>query len=210
MASRNHRRWRKAVLRGSRQRHAAHLRARVRRRLPQLGAADAVLLALLPLHRVQRARLSALGRAGGSGEVLAGARARRHPRRARSPARHRQGACLRPVDGRLRDAAFRHVLRRARAVARGRPAAATAPSPPSASSSARRPTPLPTRSRSDGMAKVAKRYSLGPTRVQFQNKDPRGWAEFAAQLAEHSTRARRSPCAACRRAGLRCGSWPTA
>jgi len=40
----------------------------------------------------------------------------------------------------------------------------------------------------DGMAKVAKRYSLGPTRVQFQNKNPRAWAEFARQLAEHSTR----------------------
>jgi pimeloyl-ACP methyl ester carboxylesterase len=40
----------------------------------------------------------------------------------------------------------------------------------------------------DGMVKVAERYSLGPTRVQFQNKDPRGWAEFAQQLAEHSTK----------------------
>jgi pimeloyl-ACP methyl ester carboxylesterase len=39
----------------------------------------------------------------------------------------------------------------------------------------------------DGMQQVAKSYSLGPTRVQFQNKDPRGWAEFAAQLGEHST-----------------------
>ena len=38
-----------------------------------------------------------------------------------------------------------------------------------------------------GMQEVAKRYSLGPTRVQFQNKDPRGWQEFASQLAEHST-----------------------
>jgi pimeloyl-ACP methyl ester carboxylesterase len=38
-----------------------------------------------------------------------------------------------------------------------------------------------------GMPEVAKRYSLGPTRVQFQNKDPRGWREFADQLAEHST-----------------------
>ena len=38
-----------------------------------------------------------------------------------------------------------------------------------------------------GMHEVAKRYSLGPTRVQFQNKDPRGWQEFATQLAEHST-----------------------
>jgi pimeloyl-ACP methyl ester carboxylesterase len=32
----------------------------------------------------------------------------------------------------------------------------------------------------------AKKYALGPTRVQFQNKDPRGWAEFAQQLGEHS------------------------
>jgi pimeloyl-ACP methyl ester carboxylesterase len=33
---------------------------------------------------------------------------------------------------------------------------------------------------------AAEKYALGPTRVQFQNKDPRGWAEFAQQLAEHS------------------------
>src|SRR5262245_2649948 len=37
------------------------------------------------------------------------------------------------------------------------------------------------------MAKAAEGYALGPTRVQFQNKDPRGWKEFADQLAEHST-----------------------
>ena len=37
-----------------------------------------------------------------------------------------------------------------------------------------------------GAAEAAKKYALGPTRVQFQNKDPRGWAEFARQLAEHS------------------------
>jgi pimeloyl-ACP methyl ester carboxylesterase len=40
----------------------------------------------------------------------------------------------------------------------------------------------------EGMREVAKRYSMGPTRVQFRNKDPRGWQEFAEQLAEHSTR----------------------
>ncbi|MSQ88570.1 MAG: alpha/beta hydrolase [Betaproteobacteria bacterium] len=34
----------------------------------------------------------------------------------------------------------------------------------------------------------AKKYALGPTRVQFQNKDPRGWAEFASQLQEHSSK----------------------
>jgi pimeloyl-ACP methyl ester carboxylesterase len=38
-----------------------------------------------------------------------------------------------------------------------------------------------------GMAEASKTYGIGPTRVQFQNKDPRGWAEFAARLAEHST-----------------------
>ena len=38
-----------------------------------------------------------------------------------------------------------------------------------------------------GMAEAAAAYALGPTRVQFQNKDPRGWQEFAAQLAEHSS-----------------------
>lgn len=41
--------------------------------------------------------------------------------------------------------------------------------------------------RAKGMAEVAPTYALGPTRVQFQNKDPRGWAEFAKQLAEHSS-----------------------
>jgi pimeloyl-ACP methyl ester carboxylesterase len=38
-----------------------------------------------------------------------------------------------------------------------------------------------------GMAKAGEAYALGPTRVQFQNKDPRGWTEFNEQLAEHST-----------------------
>jgi pimeloyl-ACP methyl ester carboxylesterase len=36
------------------------------------------------------------------------------------------------------------------------------------------------------MQAFAERYSLGPTRVQFQNKDPRGFAEFKKMLAEHS------------------------
>ena len=35
---------------------------------------------------------------------------------------------------------------------------------------------------------AAKKYALGPTRVQFQNKDPRGWAEFAQQFLEQSPR----------------------
>jgi pimeloyl-ACP methyl ester carboxylesterase len=38
----------------------------------------------------------------------------------------------------------------------------------------------------EGSAGVAERYAVGPSRVQFQNKDPRGWAEFKRQLSEHS------------------------
>ena len=38
----------------------------------------------------------------------------------------------------------------------------------------------------DGMKPFAAKYAYGPTRVQFENKDPRGFAEFAAMLAEHS------------------------
>jgi pimeloyl-ACP methyl ester carboxylesterase len=39
-----------------------------------------------------------------------------------------------------------------------------------------------------GMEKVAEGYGLGPSRVQFQNKDPRGFREFMDQLKEHSTK----------------------
>jgi pimeloyl-ACP methyl ester carboxylesterase len=38
----------------------------------------------------------------------------------------------------------------------------------------------------EGAAAVAQRYAVGPARVQFQSKNPRGWAEFATALAEHS------------------------
>ena len=33
---------------------------------------------------------------------------------------------------------------------------------------------------------VAERYAKGPSRVQYENKDPRGHAEFVRMLAEHS------------------------
>ena len=37
-----------------------------------------------------------------------------------------------------------------------------------------------------GSESFAKTYALGASRVQFQNKDPRGWQEFAGMLGEHS------------------------
>jgi pimeloyl-ACP methyl ester carboxylesterase len=39
----------------------------------------------------------------------------------------------------------------------------------------------------EGSAKVAERFAVGPARVQFQNKDSRGWAEFARRLGGHSS-----------------------
>lgn len=38
----------------------------------------------------------------------------------------------------------------------------------------------------EGMVAFSEKYAYGPTRVQFENKDPRGFAEFKRMLAEHS------------------------
>jgi pimeloyl-ACP methyl ester carboxylesterase len=40
--------------------------------------------------------------------------------------------------------------------------------------------------RTEGMAKLAATYGRGATRIQFMHKDPRGFEEYAKQLAEHS------------------------
>jgi len=40
----------------------------------------------------------------------------------------------------------------------------------------------------DGMVKVADFYTKGPTRVQFMDKDPRGWKEFYDQFAAQSAK----------------------
>jgi len=39
---------------------------------------------------------------------------------------------------------------------------------------------------SEGMSAFAGKYAYGPTRVQFENKDPRGFAQFKKELGEHS------------------------
>jgi pimeloyl-ACP methyl ester carboxylesterase len=43
------------------------------------------------------------------------------------------------------------------------------------------------RIRSETMAVFGKTYGRGPTRLVFEEKDPRGYAEFVQQLREHST-----------------------
>ena len=40
----------------------------------------------------------------------------------------------------------------------------------------------------EGMAAMAELYCAGPARVQYRDKDPRGWAEFKRQFAEGSAK----------------------
>ena len=40
--------------------------------------------------------------------------------------------------------------------------------------------------RTEGMAAFAEKFASGPPFVQFKNKDPRGFAQFKRELAEHS------------------------
>lgn len=47
---------------------------------------------------------------------------------------------------------------------------------------------IATKLEAEGMAAFAAAYAYGPTRVQFEAKDPRGFAEFKAMLAEHSAK----------------------
>jgi pimeloyl-ACP methyl ester carboxylesterase len=47
---------------------------------------------------------------------------------------------------------------------------------------------LARRIESEGMEKIGKIYALGPTRLQFQRKDPRGYAEFVRNLLAHSAK----------------------
>jgi len=51
----------------------------------------------------------------------------------------------------------------------------------------RETTEVADRMENETMDVFGKVYSVGPTRVQFQNKDPRGWQEFEDQLREHSS-----------------------
>ena len=108
------------ALRGSGQRHAAPVRARVRRRLARVGAADALLRAALSLHHLfVRAAITPSDVPPTPDLLRLRAIPRRRDRGARS-SEDRQGAHLRPLDGRLRDAVRRHEVSAARAVADAR------------------------------------------------------------------------------------------
>src|SRR6478609_10420443 len=86
------------LFRGGGPGNADHLPARIRGRPYQLGAADALLLARPPLHRLFRARLCALRRTGLSRRLHLQAFLHRRARGAR-PSENRKSAFRRPVDG---------------------------------------------------------------------------------------------------------------
>ena len=127
------------------------------------------------------------GRAGQPRCLRLRAFPRRRDRRDGSP-QDRQGAHLRPLDGRLRDAQRRHDVSAARAVAHDgghRVGLGT-----------RRARRIPrilaqaTAAEYDkvGSEGVAKTYGMGPARIPFEVKDPRGYKEFYDQFASHSAK----------------------
>ena len=109
---------------------------------------------------------------------------------------HRPGARLRAFDGRLRDAALRadHPASRAVAGCRGRGLWQR-----QGPGGVPRDTATVVERFKGGMEAVAEFYSRGPTRVQFQDKDPRGWQEFRYRLGRGSAQGTRAhPDGACR------------
>ena len=54
---------------------------------------------------------------------------------------------------------------------------------------------------------VRRAYAYGPTRVQFENKDPRGFAEFAGSWPSTRPRVPPTPRSAARASDHRCTTW---
>ena len=167
-----------APLRGDRRGRAGAVRPRVRRRPPQLGAAgpraSAGATAASPTPRAATRRPTCRR----TRRVLPGARRRRRHRGAR---RRRRGAAhvvgLSMGGFATLHLGLRHPERALSLVVAGvrlrRPARAPGGVPRGVERS------IAAAFADEGAAEVAKRYAVGPARVQFQNKDPRGWAEFA-------------------------------
>ena len=132
-----------------------------------------------------------------AGELLAGPRRRRHPRGARSPrrsTRRTSSACRWAASPRCISAS---AIRRARcslvvAGVRLRRRAG----PAARSSSGEVEAIAESHARARAWRSSPAKYAYGPTRVQFENKDPRGFAEFkkragrafGAGLGQHHAR----------------------
>ena len=137
-------------------------------------------VAALPLHRLQRARLSALRRAARTWRAIR----RRAPRddiRAVLDALKIDKAHIVGLSmGGFATLHFGLALSRPRARRCWWPAPATARSRSEREKFRNEAVIIAAKLEKEGMAAFAAAYAYGPTRVQFENKDPRGFAEFKA------------------------------
>ncbi len=102
------------------------------------------------------------------------------------PSQDRQGACRRPVDGRLRHPAFRLPPSPTRALSLVVAGCGYGAEKEQQAKFRAEVEVVAKSLKDEGMAKFAEKYAYGPTRVQFENKDPRGFAQFKKELGEHS------------------------
>ena len=173
-----------ALLRRNRNGQAVDLRARIRRRLPKLGTATAALRPAISvrsrstraaiLHRTCRKALPPIHNPWRRMTSEPCSITCRFVRRTSSA--YRWAASPRSIS-----ASGIPIERCPFAW----PVAAMARSPRSKTASAMRRGDRAIHSPSD-MPAFAEKYAYGPSRVQFENKDPRGFAEFKRMLAEHS------------------------
>ena len=163
----------------------ARLRSRVRRGRPELAAPGALLRPPLPDDRLQRPGLPALGRPD-----------RRAPPTPRTTRSRTSGACSTPSGSTGRTSAGCRWAATPRstsgcATRSGRcpwssPAAGTGAWPTDRAQFHRDVSATAERFLTEPMATLADVYCQGPTRVQFRDKDPRGWQEFHDQFAAQS------------------------
>jgi len=138
--------------------------------------------------------------------LFTSARLRRHPLRPRR-AQDRQGAHRRPVDGRVRDPPLRADLSRPRLLAAGR--RCRYGSERSEREKFRtEATLIAGKLEKDGWPPSPRPMRTARPRA-VENKDPRGFAEFKAMLAEHSAKGAANTQLGCSASARRSSTWRT-
>ena len=167
--------------------HAGDFRARICRRLPHVGDADAVFLPRASLHHLQPARLSAFGRSLRSGakysqdiardDVLAVMDALKVEKA--HVVGHSMGAYTALHVG-------IHAPERCISVVAAGCGWGSSPDVKKREEMKALAAETGKMFAEEGIAAAAAKYADAPMRQAQKNKDPRGYAEFARMLAEHS------------------------
>src|SRR2546430_3367164 len=138
-----------------------------------MGTAGPLFCARISLHHLQRAGIPAFGCAGGGRALLAGSSPRRYSCRARR-AENRQSSHRRAFHGRFAALHFGFTYpQRARSLVVAGCGYGAAPN--QRQQFAEEAEAAARRFEEASIVKAAEVYALGPTRVQFQTTDPRGW-----------------------------------